>query len=540
MDLFKWVGRKKREEEWMRQPRRVPSFAKELPEDTDRWYVSQEFVNDEDKNMRSYVALYQPDPAVEKWRIYYVSYDLKRDEDSVHANWSSETTDPMEIVTEIRDYERKMRNSPAFISNPSEKPDYRPFANKYGIHFDDEGHIFRVQTEVPLTKGVVMNRESLETLFHREAAKKIPLDNWDGIYKGIVEKVSPEWTVTEKAFGLPENYKDVGAVPAEALSSSQTKIVPVASSVWEIAAQGGGVVNWKGGVATMPAAKEIAEAQQKLADGSAFRPAIEAAPVETPAAEAAPVEKPADPAAPVEKPLPAATPSSEAPPAEKPLPPLPLRVDGKFVYMHAREMTWGNYQEMKQLTWQRTVTMEDMAADPAYAEFASRMRLLVTRLNQLPDTLSSPTASRYDKEAALSMLARYPLKAGYQGGKDQLARQLCDANILVGMLRAGNALYKEQFGPGKKFNPEALQLISALGNVCKKFAEERLHIDAADAAKVADVISKGADPNGAALPIEKTFEKYAPPAYDPAPAPAPKAVKPAAKKKPKPSSGWWD
>ena len=140
----------------------------------------------------------------------------------------------------------------------------------------------------------------------------------------------------------------------------------------------------------------------------------------------------------------------------------------------------------------------------------------------------------------MSTLARYPLKSGYQGGKEQLAQQLCDATILVGMLRAGNALYKEQFGPGKKFSPESLQLISALGNVCKKFAEERLHFDAAEAAKVADVIAKGADPNGVLLPIEKTFEKFPPPAYDPAPAPAPKAAKPAAKKKPKPTSGWWD
>jgi hypothetical protein len=534
MDLFKWVGRKKREEEWMRQPRLEPSFAKELPEDNDRWYVTQEFVNDDDKNLRCYMAVFQPDPKVENWRLYHVEYDLTKGEDHLRASWADETADPMHVVKELRGYERKMRNSAAFIAHPSEKPDYRPFANKYGIHFDDDGNIFRVKTEAPLTKGVFMNRESLETLFHKEAAKKIPLDDWEGIYKGVVEKISPEWTVTEKAFGLADNFKDVGAVPADnQYSKSLVEITPVASSVWEIAAAGGGVFNWKGGVETTPTAKDIAEAKAALESGAADRLAIEAASVEKPA-ETPAAEKPA------EQPLPAVASSSDAKPEEKPaLPPLPVRVNGKFIYNHAREKTWGTYPQMQQMTWQRPVTVDDMVKDPAYAEYASRMRLLMVRLNQLPATLSSPTASRYDKEAALSVLARYPFDSKYEGSKAQLAQHMCDATILVGMLRAGNALYKEQFGPGKKFKPEALQLISALGNVCRKFAEERLHIDPAEAQKVADVIAKGADPNGPALPLEKTFEKYAPPAHDPAPAPAPKAAKPT-KKKPKPNSGWWD
>lgn len=493
MDLFKWVGRKKREEEWMRQLRREPSFARELPEDSGRWYVTQEFVNDEDKNLRCYMAVFQPDPKVEKWRLYYVEYDLKRDEDHVRASWSDETADPMEVVTELRGYERKMRNSKAYISHPSEKPDYRPFANKYGIHFDDDGNIFRVKTEAPLVKGVFMNRESLETLFHKEAARKIPLDDWEGIYKGIVDKTSPEWTVTEELFGVMPSGDATLYVPA-ALQYS--------SSLWEAP--------------------------------SAEKPVIADPPRQLPPAEVKP-NPPAAAEGTAQVPPPAV---GETPPAPQPEP--PVTVNGKTWAELAAAKPYAIHVAMQKLTHTRPVTMEDMAKDPAYAEYALRMRLLMVRLNQLPTTLSSPTASRYDKEAALSVLARYPFNSKFEGGKAQLAQQMCDATILVGMLRAGNALYKEQFGPGKKFKPEALQLISTLGNVCKKFAEERLNIDPAEAQKVADVIAKGADPNGPGLPLEKTFEKFVPPVYDPAPAKvAPKATTPV-KKKPKPSSGWWD
>lgn len=505
MDLFKWVGRKKREEEWMRQLRREPSFAKELPEDNDRWYVTQEFVNDEDKNLRCYMAVFQPDPKVEKWRIFHVEYDLTKDESHVRANWTSESADPMEVIQELRGYERKMRNSPAFIAHPSEKPTYRPLANKYGIHFDEDGNIFRVKTEAPLTKGVFMNRESLDQLFHKEAAKKVPLDNWEGIYKGVVETTSPEWTVTEELFG---------AIP----SGDATLYVPAAIQYTATA--------WEAPSAEKPV---IADPPRQLppAEVKANPPAAagNTAQVTPPAADQPAAEKPA----------------VEAPAAPQPEP--PVTVNGKTWVELSQAKAYAGHAAMQKLNFTRPATVADVAADPAYAEFASRMWLLMERLNKLPETLSSPTATRYEKEAALSVLARYPVNSKFEGGKGQLAQHLCDATILVGMLRAGSTLYKEQFGPGKKFSPEALQLISTIGNTCKKFAEERLHIDAAEAAKVADVISKGADPFGPSLPLKKIFEQYAPPAYDPPPAAVtPKAAAKPVKKKPAQhrKSGFWD
>lgn len=505
MDLFKWVGRKKREEEWMRQLRREPSFAKELPEDNDRWYVTQEFVNDEEKNLRCYMAVYQPDPNVEKWRLYHVEYDLKKDADNVRADWSDETTDPMEVVRELRGYERKMRKSSAFIDHPSEKPTYRPFANKYGIHFDDEGNIFRVQTEAPLTKGVFMNRESLDKLFHKEAVKKVPLDNWEGIYKGIVETISPEWTVTEQLFGAISSGDATLYVPAA---------VQYSASAWEA-----------------PSAEKPV-----IADPPRQLPAAEAKQNPPAAAEStAQVTPPAAPDQPA-----AEKPAAETPPAPQPEPEPPVTVNGKTWAELSQAKAYAGHVAMQKLEFTRPVTVADVAADSAYAEYATRMGLLMDRLNKLPETLSSPTATRYEKEAALGVLSRYPYIREFDGGKQALAQHLCDATILVGMLRAGNSLYKEQFGPGKKFSADALQLISTIGNTCKKFAEERLHIDAAEAAKVADVIAKGADPFGPALPLKKIFEQYAPPAYDPPPAAPPKAAKPATKKKPKPGSGWRD
>ncbi|TAL29197.1 MAG: hypothetical protein EPN97_13660 [Alphaproteobacteria bacterium] len=506
MDLFKWVGRKKREEEWMRQLRREPSFARELPEDNDRWYVTQEFVNDEDKNLRCYMAVFQPDPKVEKWRIYHIDYDLTKDESQVRADWSEETADPMEVVKTLRGYERKMRNSPAYIAHPSEKPTYRPLANKYGIHFDDDGNIFRVKTEAPLVKGVFMNRETLEQIFHKEAVKNIPLDNWDGIYKGVVDKTSPEWTVTEQLFGAMPSGDATLYVPAA---------VQYASSRWEA-----------------PSAEKPV-----IADPPRQLPSAEAKPNPPAAAEStAQVTPPAAPDQPV-----AEKPAAEVPAAPQPEP--PVTVNGKTWVELAQGKAFAGYTSMQKLDFMRPVTVADVAADPAYAEYASRMWLLMERLNKLPEVLGSPTSTRYEKESALAVIARYPSIREFEGGKQALAQHLCDATILVGMLRAGNALYKEQFGPGKKFNPEALQLISELGNVCKKFAEERLHIDAAEAAKVADVIAKGADPFGPALPLRKIFEQYVPPAYDPPPpvSTAPKAAKPV-KKKPAQhrNSGFWD
>lgn len=530
MDLFKWVGRKKREEEWMRQPRRVPEFARDLPEDSDRWFMTREYVNDEDKNFRMYLAAWQPDPKVESWEIIHVEYNLKHDRIST-STYAWDVADPLEVLKSLRTYEKKSAANAALIQHPEGYATYRAFANKHGIHIDDDGNLFRVQAETPLAKGTFMNREALDKLFNKDAAKVIPLDSWEGLYKGLIDSFSPGWTMTEKGFGPPAQFQDVKAVPVENAHEAQAVAInPVATSVWEVAEQGGGVVNWKGGVATLPTAQEIYEAKQKLANGTAGKPVLEAAPVEKPAVEAAPAEKP----------LAAAVPESDAPVAEKtvtekpaevkpPEPPLPVRVDGKFVYQHAREKSWGNYQEMKQMTWQRPVTLEDLAAGKGYPEYAYYMEQMIEKLKELPDTLTSKTVDRYAKELAVKEMSRYAVNVPFRSARRNLAKHECDGTILVGMLRAGAAVYAENFGPGKKFTPEGLQLMSTIGKICVQFAIDRMGVEPGEAAKIADIITKGKDTFGPELPLEKVFAKF--PAADFTPLPQPYVVNPPPKKK---------
>ncbi len=497
MDLFKWVGRKKREEEWMRQPRRLPDFAERLPEDSDRWLVTQEFVNDEDKNLRSYMAIYQPDPKVEEWKLYYVDYDLKR-EGEVRANWMYELNDPLEIVQQLRAYERKYKNNADYIAHPDQRATYRSFANKYGIHFDDDGNVFRVKTETPLLKGTFMNREALDSLFHKEASKALPLDSWEGIYKGIVDVISPEWTMTEKAFGLAEQMQSVKAVPADKqFDSSPVNIIPVATHVSEVASLQGGVIFWKG-AATVPTPKEIQDAREQAAK-DAQKPAIEAAATDKPAA-AAPIAEGA---------------------AEKPVePPLPIKVEGKTIYEHAMAKTWGGYKEMQQITWQRPVETADLPNSKNYGEYAYGMEALMDKLNKLPAALNDKKTDKYAKEALVLGLFRAVPTVPFRSGRRGLGKHLGDATILVGLLRAGAAVYKEQFGPGKKFTPDGIQLLSTIGKLCTQFAVDRLNVDPEAATKIADVIAKGEDPFGPKLPLEKIFDKHPAPAFTPAPPPS--------------------
>jgi hypothetical protein len=493
MDLFKWVGRKKREEEWMRQPRRVPDFAARLPEDTDRWYVTQEFVNDEDKNLRCYLAVYQPTPGVDNWRIFHVEYNLKNDEGYVTANWTSESNDPMDVVTELRGYERKMKNSAAYISHEYERSTYRAFANKYGIHFDDDGNVFRVKTEAPLAKGTFMNRESLDKLFRKEAAKDAPLDTWEGIYKGIVEARSSRWTITESAFGLPEDAATPSGTPYDSSALKPVeKAIPAVSSIAEIIESGSNVFVWKGSAATIPTAQEIQEA--KLA---AEKKALEST---TPVGAETTTDK-TSPVAPTQ----------------------PVTIDGKSLEQLAAEKAYAQYPLLQKLERTRPLTMDDLAADPAYAEYGSIMKQMMVRLNELPKAMNGKAANRYEKEALLKGLVRFSFETDLDDNKQALAEHECNATILVGLVRAGQAVYADQFGPGKKFTPEGLNLISAIGTTASRFAIDRLGVDAEEAKKIADVISKGPDPFGTQLPLEKTFEKLPPPAVKAKRAPRKKA-----------------
>jgi hypothetical protein len=203
-DLFKWVGRKKREEGWMKEPRRIPDYAKDL-KDAQRWVMTREFVNSEDKNLRVYLAAWQPDPNRQQWDIVEVNTDLKSGRfDATEVNFRVE--DPVQVVRALADFEQRYKANAAYTQHEDWRSTYRPFANKFGIHFDDNGRIIHVDKEAPLTKGTLMNSEALDKLFRND--KKVALDSWKGLYEGLVNKVSPEWLVTEQVFGVAEEIKD--------------------------------------------------------------------------------------------------------------------------------------------------------------------------------------------------------------------------------------------------------------------------------------------------------------------------------------------
>jgi hypothetical protein len=320
--------------------------------------------------------------------------------------------------------------------------------------------------------------------------------------------------------------QDVKATPAEAqYAASNVQIVPVATHVSEIASQPGGVIFWKGGAATIPTAQEVQEARDKAAREAA-KPGIEPAKDGTT--------------------IPAAVPGSE-PAAEKTAePPPPAKVDGKTFYEHARAKTWGDYKEMQQLTWQRPVTIEDLPDSKVYPEYAHYMRAMMDTLKKLPAALTDKTSDIYAKEAKLREISRYGVAIPFRSGRRNLGKHLCDATILVGMLRAGAAVYKEQFGPGKKFTPEGLQLISNIGKICTQFAIDRLGVDPEAAKKIPDVIAKGEDALGPDLPLEKILARHPAAGFTPAPPPSSYVAhgsrKNGGKKKQQPQRGhgFWD
>jgi hypothetical protein len=378
-----------------------------------------------------------------------------------------------------------MKSNDDYSSHPDSRATYRSFANLHGIHFDDSGNVFKVETAAPLAKGTFMTRESLDKLFAKSA--KTPLDSWAGLYEGVVNRHSPEWTLTSGEFGLllPRAGVTVGAAPDQHGSSpweppkpppppqppapprSPTVIVPPygigLSGMWPSF----GIV-----VGDKPPAKKEEE-----------------------------------------KPAPAAPPVEAAPQPT---------ANGKTFSQLAGEKAFAGYALMQKLEITRPVTFADIAADPAYPKYAAKMEDLVARLQRLPGELTSSAKTRFDKERLIDSFCNFSFTLPLGEGKLALARHEYNATILVGLLRAGAELYKDQFGAGKKFTPEGLQLVSAVGKACVMFAETRMGVEAAEAAKIADIIQRGADPSGPALPLEKLLAQFPAP---PLPPQAPAATK---------------
>ncbi len=462
MGLFDWVGKKKREEEWMAQPRRLPSGVDKFEDGDTRWIMSHEFANDKNKNIRIYLAARKHGPDDPMWTVSLYKTDLKRDMgENIYTEYDTDITgDALDVVRALSEFDRQYKHSDDYVPVDGHRGTYRSFANKFGIHFDDDGNIMKVEKDTRVTKGTFMNRESIDDLFHKAANKTPEIDTWEEVYEQLVDKWPAAWTVFEE--------KLVPAKVLEAVKPEPAKIEPV-----------------KPEDITAPAA----ETPSSTAEA---KPVVEA-----PKAEEKPVE-----------------PVVEAP------------AEPKF----------------DKVIIERAVTLDDLSKHSGYARFAADAKPLMARLKKLPEDLRSSQLTRRQKEQVIAALVEpYYTPADEKSVEVRLAARLRNATILVGLVRAGSELY-DDFAKGK-FSADGMTLMSTVGAVASNLAAERLGVEAVSAKKIADIIAKGKDPNGAGLPLEKVFVQFPPPAYTPVPekpaAPPAAAKKPPSSKRDAPyNSGW--
>lgn len=220
MGLFDWIGRGKREEAWMAQPRRLPAGMSEYSDDDGKWITSHEFANDKDKNIRIYLGARQSSDG-KTWRVSLYKTDLKRD--AVNGDIRPEydvdvTTDPLAVIRALSEFDRKYKNSKDWVPIDGHRGSYRPFANKFGFHFDDAGNIIKVNKDTHLVKDTFMNRDTLDELFHKVAEKTPEIDTWEEVYLHIVGKWPATLTVTEEKL-----------VPAKILEAEKPEVKPETS-----------------------------------------------------------------------------------------------------------------------------------------------------------------------------------------------------------------------------------------------------------------------------------------------------------------------
>jgi len=192
--FFEWVSGKPKE--WLAKPRLVPEDYRDEPEDSSRWVMSQEYADAEYRNRRYYLAAVKDDANDSYWRMTLVSRDLKHGDAYFELSRRQIADDPSEVLHYMQRFEESCREK-EFIALPQSRATYRKFANNFGQHFDGDGKSFTVDTQEPIAREVFMTRESLEKVFHSEAAKKPVLDTWEKIYTYIVNGQPVKGTTAE-------------------------------------------------------------------------------------------------------------------------------------------------------------------------------------------------------------------------------------------------------------------------------------------------------------------------------------------------------
>lgn len=161
----------------------------------------------------------------------------------------------------------------------------------------------------------------------------------------------------------------------------------------------------------------------------------------------------------------------------------------------------------------KTITAEELSKDKAWAGFAAQLEAMAQKLHKLPEYLASPDYSERQKEKTLGNMLEYVIAdpTKFQtSAQMRLAQHMADTSILVGLLRAGAALYEAQFSSGLDLSPEKLAFVGRVGETCSSFAQSRFNLTEGEAKPVANIFAQGADPFGLLLPCEHILAQYPP------------------------------
>lgn len=154
-------------------------------------------------------------------------------------------------------------------------------------------------------------------------------------------------------------------------------------------------------------------------------------------------------------------------------------------------------------------------------KFNTLMRTVVEKLQSFSDYIQSPDHTMREKDIAIANMAEYHPLRMKEGRATKAEQHICNATILVSLLRTAHELYQKEFSSGGKVSLQTLGLVWKIGSVCSDIAKNRFAIRKSESKKIADIIGQGPDPFGPKLPCEKVQKKILPPVPEP---PAPPAV----------------
>lgn len=163
------------------------------------------------------------------------------------------------------------------------------------------------------------------------------------------------------------------------------------------------------------------------------------------------------------------------------------------------------------------VTAADLAKDPAWGEFSKESAKMVDKLNALGDYLTGSKPEGY-KTRTLENMVEYVIVDATcfdTSAKMRLAQHLIDATVMVGLLRAGSAVYDAAFSSGD-FSPQALGFVAKVGNACSRFGQVHFGLSEEDAKPLETIMTRGADSVSEKLLLEKTLAEYPLPVKKPA------------------------